>query len=92
MTPTRWTRPALSDLADIDDRNRPLSSDHADRVAREAVAAGRFLAEYPMAGPVISDGVRKWRVRGTDFILLYHVEAGAVTILRVRHAREDWHP
>ncbi|MGQ7322992.1 type II toxin-antitoxin system RelE/ParE family toxin, partial [Streptococcus suis] len=61
-----------------------------DRVGRAAIAAGRFLAEHPAAGPALADGQRKWCVPGTDYVLVYRVVAGDVEILRVYHGREDW--
>jgi plasmid stabilization system protein ParE len=86
-----WTAPAQADLAAIDDRYGEVAPDFADLAARAALAAGRFLAEHPAAGPLARDfGIRKWRVRGTDYILLYRIVAAGVEIIRVRHVREDW--
>ncbi len=86
-----WTRPAQADLAAIDDRYRDIAPDYADRTGRAALAAGWFLAGYPAAGPVVGDGgVRKWRVRGGDYLLFYRLISTGIEILRVRHGREDW--
>jgi plasmid stabilization system protein ParE len=60
------------------------------RVGRAAIAAARFLAERPEAGPALADGARKWRVRGTDYVLIYRPVRQGIQVLRVHHARQDW--
>ena len=86
-----WTTPAQADLAAIDDRYGEIAPDFADLAGGAALAAGSFLAEHPAAGPLVGEfGIRKWRVRGTDYILLCRIVAAGVEIIRVRHGREDW--
>lgn len=88
-----WTTSARIDLAHIDDHYNDLDPGFANRTARNAVAAARFLVENPFAGPVV-DGTsyRKWRVADSPFLLFYRVEKGAIRIVRIRHYREDWQP
>ncbi|WP_307116939.1 type II toxin-antitoxin system RelE/ParE family toxin [Sphingomonas kyeonggiensis] len=92
MNRARWTPPAQDDLAALDDESSQLSPEYARRIGREALAAARFLAENPGAGPVVEGPVRKWRVLRTDYVLLYRIVAGGVEILRLHHAMRDWRP
>ena len=88
-----WTKRARQDLARIDDHYSELDLDFANRAARNAVAAARFLLANPFAGPVVKDtSYRKWRVANSPFLLIYRTEKAAIRIIRVRHYREDWYP
>jgi len=92
MSKAEWTPSAREDLAALDDESSQLGRDYAHRVGRAALAAGCFLAEYPGAGPVLDGAIRKWRVRGTDYVLLYRISRSGVEIVRLHHARRDWRP
>jgi toxin ParE1/3/4 len=92
MSRARWTPAAQDDFSALDDESSQLSSDYAYRVGRAALAAARFLAENPGAGPVLDGTVRKWRVRQTDYVLLYRITKTGVEILRLMHAMRDWRP
>jgi plasmid stabilization system protein ParE len=92
MKRSYWTIEARQDLAAIDDYYFTLNPDHALRVGRAAIAAARFLAERPEAGPVLVEGARKWRVRGTDYILIYRPVSQGIEVLRVYHAKQNWRP
>jgi toxin ParE1/3/4 len=92
MKRARWTPSAQRDLAALDDESSELSPAYAYRIGRAALAAARFLAENPGAGPVLDGKIRKWRVRGADYVLLYRVAADGVEIVRLHHARRDWRP
>lgn len=92
MNTAEWTREAQADLAALDDEFSQLGPDYAYRVGRAALAAGRFLAEYPQAGPILDGSVRKWLVQRTDYVLLYRPIANGVEILRLQHAKRDWRP
>lgn len=88
-----WTRPAQRDLNKIDDHYVDFAPEYADRVSRMAVKSAQQLIKFPHLGPPVGeDGVRKWGVKRTNFLLLYRVTNSAIEILRVRHAREDWKP
>ena len=86
-----WAPSARADLAHIDDRYSRLDLEFANRAARNAVAAARFLHQNPLAGPKI-DGTayRKWHVAESPFLLIYRPERSTIHIVRVRHVREDW--
>ena len=86
-----WAPSARADLARIDLYYSELDIAFANRAARNALAAAKFLQANPHAGPKI-DGTayRKWHVPESPFLLIYRPEKGGVRILRVRHTREDW--
>lgn len=90
MSRARWTARARADLANVDDYYRRIAPDYARRVGRQALAAARFLAVNPEAGPRFGGGTRKWRIRASDYLLIYRVAPGGVEILRLRHAHENW--
>lgn len=81
--------PARNDLARIDDYYRSYASSFGLQLAETAVDAADFLAKYPKAGAAFVADVRKWRVRGTLYVLIYRVRT-QLEILRVRHFAEDW--
>ena len=85
-----WAPAAQADLARIDGFNVRYDPDFADRMGRAAVSAGRFLLEFPAAGAIVQGDDRKWKVPGTDYILVYRIIADGVEIVRAYHAREDW--
>lgn len=88
----KWTKPAQSDLARIDDELFERDPDFADRVGAAAIEAASFVAEWPGAGSEGGAGRDKWPVKGTPYILLYRIRRGHLQILRVQHNRQDWRP
>ena len=92
MSRAQWTRLAQADLAAIGDYYEPLNPDFPLQVERRAMAASRFLAEHPHAGPEIELGTRKWSVPRTDYIIVYRIARGGIEVLRVYHARQQWRP
>jgi toxin ParE1/3/4 len=78
-------------MSAIDAYYRPRSAPFAQRVLAQAVAAGRMLQQHPQAGQMIDDdGMRKWRVARTPYILLYRDTGTILRIVRVMHAAQDW--
>lgn len=91
MRRVEWSAPAEWDLQAIDDYWCTHSARRADIILDLVRASGDFLAAFPKAGPAVDEnGIRKWRVSGTDYILIYRLIPEAVQIVRVRHTREDW--
>ncbi len=90
MRRVTWAPRAKADLARIDVFYAERDPDFADEIGQAAIAAGRFLSEFPAAGPIVDRDARKWRIAETDFLLLYRITLTGVEILRVRHGREDW--
>lgn len=90
MSGVIWSMLAKIDLWSIGEywsQHSPgRTADIADRID-DAVA---FIAAPPRAGPSVYGPARKWRIRQTDYILLYRLLPDSVEILRVHHARENW--
>lgn len=64
-----------------------IAADLVERIA----AAPKPLIDFPFIGPETEiDGLRKWRVTKTPFLLLYLVESDSVIIVRVVDARTNW--
>ncbi len=90
MRGVRWSRDAQADLATIDDEFKKIDPNTASRVGASALNAARFLADFPGAGPtVLNTRLRKWRVAGTPYILLYRLADGDLFIVRVIHVARD---
>lgn len=90
MTTARWTRRAQADLDKADRYHRQIDPVYSYRIGLAAIAASNFLTEFPRAGAPFGRASRKWRVRATDYLLIYRVRGGRVEILRMRHAHENW--
>lgn len=86
-----WSAPARKDLREIDSFYRDKSYTFAQDAIERAVDAGEMLRRHPEAGPAIERSrLRKWRITGTPYILLYRVTPRVVRIARVIHASQDW--
>ena len=91
MRAPRWSKPAQADFVEIDAFYRLRQPGYAQEVLERAVAAGEFLCRHPEAGEAIEETpLRKWRVTGTPYILLYRMTDNIVRISRVVHAARDW--
>jgi len=90
MSRAYWTRLAQADLVAIEDYYETRDPDFFLRLQRRAMAASRFLADHPRAGPEIELGTRKWSVPTTDFIMVYRIVGAAIEVLRVYHAAQNW--
>lgn len=85
-----WADSALQDLGRIDTWYEETDPGKADEATQAAIAAARFLTQYPFAGAVFRDELRKWHVADTQYRLFYKVDDEKIEIVRIRHAREDW--
>jgi plasmid stabilization system protein ParE len=85
-----YSQAALADLRRID---AWLSAIEAD-LAADAQAAIRQRIRDLLANPAIGSplrgGRRKLAERRFNYLILYRRDGDAVTILRIRYAREDW--
>ncbi len=87
----RWSGPARSDLAHIEDFYATLDPEFAVRAVDAALEAAEFLLDRPRAGPTFTDGaLRKWRVPATPLLPIYQIEPDGILIARVQHNRSDW--
>ena len=63
----------------------------ADRYLDSLFAAFDFLAEFPMASPERKDVQPPIRTHVSGVhIIVYRPEDAGVSVLRVRHGRENW--
>jgi plasmid stabilization system protein ParE len=85
-----WSEASLSDLASINEYLVQFDADIAVRMLLSIRDASRILTSFPAAGPVVDLGHRSLRVRQTPYVLIYAIRDDEVTILHVRHTREDW--
>lgn len=89
----RWARHARQDLLDIADHHDSLSAGLAETMLERIETAPLLLLDHPFAGPPVPETeLRKWRARGTPFILLYRVRRDFVEVARVVHSATDWRP
>jgi toxin ParE1/3/4 len=84
-----WSASALADLGEVDRYLRDYSADHAHRIGGMAIAAVRLLADNPYLGPVAQGDLRKWSIRGTEYLILYRPMPDGVDIVRLMHAKQD---
>ena len=94
MKRVQWTDQASADIVEVLEYYETIDRTLAPALRRRIVAATGPLVDRPGIGsPTDRFGIRKWRVRGTPFLLLYRVlTGGTVEILRIHHAARDWHP
>ena len=91
MARLRWSAPARSDLARIEDFYASLDPGFAVHAIDAALEAAEFLLDRPRAGPTFTDGaLRKWRVPETPLLLIYRIEPDGILVVRVQHNRSDW--
>ncbi len=53
------------------------------------IAAARLLADNPYLGAVAKDDLRKWSIRGTEYLILYRPMPDGVDVVRLMHAKQD---
>jgi plasmid stabilization system protein ParE len=93
MKAVEWSDLAVADLEGIDDYWMAYSEESAELVAMKIERAAEFLSTMPAAGPILRrEDFRKWRVSGTDYVLVYRIVAQAIEALRVDRGRQDWRP
>ena len=93
MTRANWSHAALDDLTSIRAYLVQFDADLAERELAELILAARWLADCPHAGPALGvQSVRKWRPRGSRYVILYTPSTDGIDVARVRHVRDDWRP
>lgn len=86
----KWSARARRDILELADYYSKIDPGLAERMERAVEASPLTLLDYPHSGPAtIRPGVRKWRVRGTPYMLYYRTPPEYVIILRVLHASRD---
>ena len=85
-----FTEPAASDLDDIIDYIALDNPAAAERVFRAIVASSKRLSEFPGLGrPGRLSATREFAVTGLPYLIVYEVDAEAVTVLAVFHGARD---
>ncbi|MBK6707290.1 MAG: type II toxin-antitoxin system RelE/ParE family toxin [Sphingomonadales bacterium] len=88
MKPIKWSKQARRDIERIADF---MSGDIYPNVAAEIVAAARFVASTPKAGPLTgSKSDRKWPVKRFPYLLIYRLAPEGIMISRIVHSKADW--
>jgi len=86
----RISGPARQDLARIEGWLAAIDGDLSGE-AQDAIADRiEELLQNPGIGSPLNGGARKVIERRFSYIIFYRVDADILTILRIRHAREDW--
>ena len=91
MKRVEWTDAAIDDLNGIKAYLSQVSPELAQDCLRKLILSAHWLCDYPYAGPLI--GYRKWRKwkpKGQSYILIYKPDPTGISIVRVRHERNDW--
>jgi plasmid stabilization system protein ParE len=86
----RWSVQSETDMLELIAHYDAIDRDLAARIEAAIAAAPRLLTDYPLAGPDIGLGLRKWPVKGTPLLLLYRVAPGWIEVARVVHERQNW--
>ncbi len=88
---TRWTRPALRDLADIHAHIAEHDPAAALKATRLLQVQAEGLAAHPRMGrPGRIEGTRELVVAGSPFVVAYRLTETSVDILAVRHGARQW--
>lgn len=86
-----WAESTESDINDIIAHYAGIAPSIAVDLVERIVAAPKPLLDFPFIGPETEiDGLRKWRVPKTPFLLLYTVESERILIVRVVDVRSNW--
>lgn len=81
---------ARQDIARIDRWLAAIDGDLSG-AAQDAIADRiEQLRDNPATGSPIGGNTRKIIERRFGYVILYRVDGETLTILRIRHAREDW--
>jgi toxin ParE1/3/4 len=84
----RWAKQARRDIERIPDL---IPIEIYPDIVTEIVAAARFIASTPKAGPMVGNGSdRKWPVNRYPYLLIYRVKSDQILVSRVVHSRSDW--
>lgn len=84
-----YARQALLDIDSVERFWRKRDPELLDALADKTRDALAFLVRTPGAGSPFGSG-RKWRIGRTPFLIFYIADDDSLTILRVRHERENW--
>jgi toxin ParE1/3/4 len=91
VTRVRWTINAANDLASIAERIRKDNPSAALKVARTIYNGVADLGVFPNRGRIgLVEKTREVIFPPWPYIVVYEINQGAVNVLLVRHASQDW--
>lgn len=91
MKALRWAEQTRLDLYEIADHHEAGGFGDGDDLLEQIYEALLVLCDFPFLGePAGHADVRKWRLKGTPFLIFYRVLENAVEVVRVVHAASDW--
>lgn len=85
-----YARPALADLRRIDAWLNAIEASLAADAQSAIKQRILTVVADPDIGSPLSGGRRKVIERRFGYVILYRHDRSTLTILRIRHAREDW--
>jgi len=89
VTP-RWSNAARQDLARIFDLNADYDPARARLIDRRPIDEVARCADRPLTGrPIAGTAVRERPVTDIQYLIRYRVEDDSVTVLGIRHTREN---
>ena len=93
MPSLKWTPHALADVQRLHQFLKDKNPDAASRAVQTIRAGVRILASHPRIGHPADDmdaEYREWLIPfgQSGYLVLYRIDAGAVILLAMRHARE----
>ena len=94
MPPVIFAPAAIRDMQRLRDFLQPKDADAARRAGQAIRQGVTMLSRYPRMGRMVEDlpeDYREWLIDFGDsgYVARYRVDADAVTILAIRHQRED---
>ena len=90
MSQLIWSPRSGRDLAEIDAYLSERDPAAAVQMLRAIRASAARLADFPRLGRPFGQPFRVIGVRKTPYLILYRLRGGAIEIVRIRHARQDW--
>lgn len=85
-----WSPDAIADLSRIRLWAHSIDPRLSLPVVRAIRQQVQILRDFPRAGAPVPGGRRRLSERRFGHVILYRHDRESVTILRIRHAREDW--
>ncbi len=86
-----WSGPALGDLRRISAwLMENADPDTAVWILTAIRSACTSLENFPLRSPLLKQGHRKLRVKGTRYLIIYRAVDTGIVVTRVFHARENW--
>ena len=86
-----WTGPALGDLSRISAwLMENADPDTAVWILIAIRSACNTLESFPSRSPLLKQGHRKLRVKGTRYLIIFRAGEIGIVVTRVSHARENW--